>query len=107
MKLKIPNYDVPLLAADNAAATAGGAWIAALTIPLLVDGIWKKWSINPAANTKCANRMVPIKMTDLVEFCRAGLNMIMRTIPVESAAPNTSIHCNIEIWMSQRTDTGI
>lgn len=53
--------------------------------------------MKPVANKKCASKIPPIKKTDLCEFCKAGLKTMMRTVPVDSAAPNTSNHCKNEI----------
>lgn len=95
------NYEV------TCAAAAAGATGATTAADAAVAGMWKKYSMKPAAKMKWAIKMPPIKMIDLLEFCKAGLRMMMSTVPVVSAAPNTSNHCNNEIWMTQNTETGM
>lgn len=85
-------------------AAAAGAAVITDAVPA---GVWKKYSMKPAAKRKWANKMPPIKITDLVEFCRAGLKMIIRTVPVDNAAPNTSNHWKNETGINQSTDTGM
>lgn len=87
LKWREENYTVTLVAGAAKCATVGTS----------VDGMWKKCSIKPVASKKCAIKIPPIKNTDLLEFCNAGLKMMIRTAPVDNAALNTSNHCKKEI----------
>lgn len=51
--------------------------------------------------------MPPIKIGDLLEFCKAGLRTMINTVPVDSAAPNTSAHCKNDIWITHKIETGM
>lgn len=53
--------------------------------------------MKPAASRKCAAKMPAISTTDLFEFCNAGLRIIIKTVPVDNAAPNTRNHCKSDI----------
>lgn len=103
IRSKIIGYDVKLCCCDTGIFAATGTNIIAPS----VDGIWKKCSIKPAARRKCKIKIPLIKNTDLLEFCRAGLKMIIKTAPVDNAALNTRIHCKNEICITHKTDTGM
>lgn len=65
---------------------AGTTGTSGVIIAFTLLGTWKKCNIKPAAKKKCKTKIAPISMTFLLEFCNAGLKMIIKTVPVDKAA---------------------
>jgi hypothetical protein len=60
-------------------------------------GVWKRHSMNPAANTKCIKAIPIIKKNEYFDNLIDGISALIRTDPDKKAPVRTKSHCKKDI----------